>query len=746
MPNIPQGVAEVITGLKAVGAVNKIVNGVSKTFNDPKKPLEVTKNLPSVIQNPLENFASYSPMWTLACLTKEQFNNPASYRNNTSELKNVVLSSGGRFDSQRVRTDNGTPEFFINNFIMKATIAAGEKTGNTNAFKFEWDIYEPYSMGLLLQSLQLAAINAGYVNYLNNAPYVLRLDFLGYDELGKKYTSLKPKFFTLKLTAVKFQVNESGSTYKMEAIPYNHQGFSDTINTAFNDVKITCGTSGTVEEALSNGKESLVKVLNDIEERMKNDGKIGKKDVYDIQFPVSSAQFQRSQNIRNVKTATVNPNDPAPKEVITGRPEVQVKTDFNVNDIGKASFGFSQSKGGNFVMPKEGDQRDPKTGIVKRDGMTINPKDRTFQFGQGQSLTSIINQIILSSDYAKNAIDPKSKTGRTNDGFIKWFRLDVQVELLEFDDTTGDYAKKFTYRVVPFLVHESIFANPNSALTGYPQLQNKICKGYEYIYTGQNVDVLKFDININNLFFTGVSPGTERDAGLAADPNTSGGTSPQPVRETKTGRGPATGAQFATGGRSRVLKDPKALTKQIKGGSSQEDTEQAVAQAFHRAFTQTQTEMVTISLEILGDPYWLVDSGMGNYFSPSSPGNRQITEDGTMNYETGDVFVYLTFRTPVDVNEGNGMYDFPGKGKESPFSGIYKVTQCENIFNEGTFKQKLACIRMPGQALDYANNPTEVNATIKADRSTSGAVNFGPAVKPRTTPTDDTNAGSDWWV
>ena len=162
--------------------------------------------LSSVRPNPLEKFASFAPLWTLAVLTKEQFNNPSSYRNSTADLKHIIFSSGGRFDNQRQGTIYGTPEYYINNFVMTAAIAPGPKTGNTNGFKFEFDIYEPFSMGLLLQSLQASAINAGYANYIDNAPYVLRLDLQGYDDEGRIVESVKPKFFILRLKSVKFQV------------------------------------------------------------------------------------------------------------------------------------------------------------------------------------------------------------------------------------------------------------------------------------------------------------------------------------------------------------------------------------------------------------------------------------------------------------------------------------------------------------------------------------------------------------
>ena len=138
------------------------------------------KNLPSLVKNPMEVFASSNILWTMACLTPEQFNDPKLYRNTPGALKNLVFSSAGRFDADRVSTFFGSPEYYINNFVMQTVIGANEATGNSNAVKFSFDIIEPHSMGLLLQSMQTAAIKAGYLSYLDNAPFVLRMDIQGF--------------------------------------------------------------------------------------------------------------------------------------------------------------------------------------------------------------------------------------------------------------------------------------------------------------------------------------------------------------------------------------------------------------------------------------------------------------------------------------------------------------------------------------------------------------------------------------
>lgn len=731
------GTAKRVTDLKVPRTKDDLAGGVSKVLNDANKVARSGRaSLNNVVKNPMENFASYTFMWTMACLEPKQFNNPASYRGSSKDLKHIVFATGGRYDSQRTKTAYGAPEYFVNNFVMQTAIAASSGTGNSNAFKFSWDIIEPHSMGLLLQSLQNAAINAGYANYLNNAPFVLKLDFLGYNEEGQMLSSIKSKYFTVTLTKCTFTVNENGSVYKVEAVPCNHKGFSDVVNTLYNDVKLVCSKTGpdagSVKDLLVSGKTSLCEYLNSNEKKLVKEGQIGVADVYEIQFPETSDEFLNSGQIKGITAkATMDPKAKTDTKVISGT-NIKVSTDFGKNPIGAADFGFDQKSGGNIAFAKHGDQVDKKTGVVKRDQMTIDPKTRTFQFSQNQSLTAIINQIILSSSYSKKALDPKN----LDNGFIKWWRLDVQIQLLEYDTLIGDYAKKIIYRVVPFLVHHSVFTPPNSTPIGYEQLKTQIVKEYNYIYTGQNADVLRFDIEINNLFFTGMNSSAPSESAKVSNQDQKGVGENLPAT-AKASKGSSPAAQLASLGRSRMKKDP-ALLKKPTGGSGDKTTEQQVAENFHKAFVSAGSgDLVNVSLEIMGDPYWMVDSGISNYFSRRSATSRLLTEDGTMNYEGGDVFVYLTFRTPADINETTGLYEFPTAGGESPFSGIYRVTMCENTFNDGIFKQKLKCIRQVGQSQDYSgNNPNELSKLV-IDKISSLATVFSKQEKPKTSPSDD---------
>jgi hypothetical protein len=57
------------------------------------------------------------------------------------------------------------------------------------------------------------------------------------------------------------------------------------------------------------------------------------------------------------------------------------------------------------------------------------------------------------------------------------------------------------------------------------------------------------------------------------------------------------------------------------------------------------------------------------------------------------------------------------------------------VFADGSFKQKLTCLRMPGQAVDYKDNPPEL--LNDPNIPTSSAMTIGPDEPVASSPLDD---------
>lgn len=652
-------------------------------------------------ENVLEQFASYTPVWTLACLTPNQFNDPRTYRGNPGALKNIVLASAGRFDAQRTATAYGTPEYFVDNFVLQAQLGGSAKTGNTNVSSFTFEVYEPYSLGLFLQSLQSAAINSGYPSYLNDCPYLLKLEFLGSKDNGAIFTATETlaKYFTIKITKVDFNVNEGGSKYKVEAAPMHHVGFSDVVNNIPTDLKLT-GIK--VNEVLISGPQSLCNALNQIQLENVNNGQAAIPDLYEVVFPINSSDNVGIDGGASSETlkAMADPKREITQRIAVQKREADAET-FGQGLIGYSSMGFSETSGGNYNFKLEGDIVDEKTGRIVRDRMTIDPKQREIQFPQGTKITEIIKYIVLSSEYCVKSL----KGENIKDGMVDWFRIDVQIQLLDFDNIRNVRAKKYVYRVVPFKVSATTYQNPTAPASGQDKLEKIISKRYDYLYTGQNNDIIRFDLTFNSQFFTGILPRPPQKNDNVSNSDLQN-SAQEKISKAEIETGDAPSSTASQNGSPPVKPDPKLSAPSFSG---EKTVEQIIADAFNKSF-QASSDMTSVKIEILGDPYFLSDSGINsNYFAEYGP-NSQINSDGSMNWEGSQIFVYITWRNPLEPNLGTkgkgGLYNFPNGGAVTPFSGIYHVKSVENKFSNGTFIQVLDLARQVNQALDYTGQET----------------------------------------
>ena len=224
--------------------------------------------------NPLHIYSSYNCIFTFAVLTKDEVNFPdATYASQPAQLE--IFRSGGKGESyvSTVFEDQigGKLEYFIEDLDIQAIVVPNTKTRLTNATNISFTVLEPYSMGLFLQTLHIAALQAGYTNYLQ-APFLLTIEFVGWDDDGYPITidehNLQRKV-PLKLTNVEMVVGANGTEYAVTAIPWNEQALTDQIDRTYSDIAIT---GNNVVEILQTGPESLTTVVNGRYETLRQEG------------------------------------------------------------------------------------------------------------------------------------------------------------------------------------------------------------------------------------------------------------------------------------------------------------------------------------------------------------------------------------------------------------------------------------------------------------------------------------------
>jgi len=693
----------------ALSSIGNAVTGALSSLGTLIKPLSGVQ-LP--LPNPLFAYASYDYVLGIAVLSDNQLNNPDKGYMNSSVKLDLICKSANSDPTNRIQTTFGQFDYFIDKLEIDSTIGL-EKGNNTNMHTMSFEITEPYSMGTFMMTIQEAAWKSDHDNYLQ-APFLLTIDFRGNTETGQilsvPNTSRKIPF---KFKDITMTVTEAGAVYKCTATPWNSQAQSSHVSAIKNDHSVT-GT--TVQEVLQTGEKSLQAALNKRLQQLKTDKIVNVPDQILILFPtdvssggVNSSGGDKEDSTGSVTSVSADSADAIAKSLGLSQSTIPanntlVQDPANVNDIGKSKMGFSDTRKGDAPVGKDNVVHDANGNTI-RSNNTIDTKQSDMRFSQDTDITAAIDAVILNSDYAT---DQLQEHNIDKAGMRKWWRVDTQVYTISTKENLGQTGTKpriIVYRIVPFGVHTSKTTTVGKKAPGFDELEKQCVKVYDYLYTGKNVDVLNFHIEFK-AGFTGKMGATsfkktidnkQQAAASGAESGDKTNLNPLPTGqapERKLGVIPQavnfTGTSTSSDG---------------QGGGGIEDEKTRAARQFHEAITSA-AGMLQLDLKIIGDPYFIAQSGMGNYTSAPTQ-YQNLNSDGTVNYQGSEVDIKINFRTPIDINQTTGLYDFGKSSKSAPvltWSGIYQVTKVVSHFDNGQFTQVLSGPRRNGQEITGAGS------------------------------------------
>lgn len=697
------GVSGIIDNI--TGTVDTLTNSIGKIFSTTGAGI-VDTDLTLPLRNPLHKYASYNCIFSLSCLDADSHNYPVtSYM--SGKIPPLILKSGNTDPYNRIDIGDGSYEFYLDDLVLTGQYGFEQGTGNVNSTNIEFKITEPYSMGMFMIACQTAAYNQGWKNYME-APYLLTIEFRGNTENGRieqiPYTT---KFIPFNLNNVEMSVSAAGSIYNVIGVISNSAGLNDSYRKIKSDATIS-GT--TVQEILQTGEHSLQNVVNARYREMVNDKTASVPDEIVIMFPQDTSTDKSGNGIsgqseKETKTsATVDPkslkvNDPKLFKQLgvsrsAGNHTLVQKSD-DCNALGKAKLNYDTTRGGTTTFRKDNDVYDEKTQTTIRDNNTTSSGTTDFKFAQGSDIINAINQVLFKSEIPDVALKPDQMS---KEGMRPWWKIDVQVYHIATDQNlkiTGSTPKIVVYRVVPYQVHSSRLLAPNAPAPGIEELKKQAAKVYNYIYTGKNVDVLKFDIQINATFYQEMAADNfKRTGDKQISAQTASGSN---NTQNTTLQTPTSPDEPGIGKLNTFVKYIGLLTSSDGKGGTRGDTESTrAARIFHDSMLNGM-DMMNITMEIVGDPYYIANSGAGNY-TASSTNLINVSRDGDINYQNGEVDIVINFRTPTDINQPMGMYDISSKSLlVGQFSGLYKITTIVSTFRNGQFTQTLTCNRRPGQ-------------------------------------------------
>ena len=677
---------------------------------------------PFLKPNVLHQYASFNTIFTLSGITEQEIRTAKFL---TNPVHDIVARTGGIGDAmvqtRQFKENNQEAEafrtlikdfekkryyeqyqdsidildrahdLFIENVNMVSTVGPNAERNLGNFTKMEFEIHEPYGVTFIEKVRAATAIN-GFLDY-QDAPMLLTIEFKGFDDQGRPYAKHSTnKSHTRKIpiliSRVDFDVNEGGARYQVMAVPYTDLAFDDRYK--YPRTAMPIEGNSPYEWAVAAERAMSDQMDREFEEQRRY-----YPDIY--KFEIDDELRKIGLQYKNTAGTTNSAGPVAEQEV------------FYDQDV----------EAGTGARPKQ------KTMNAQASSGIAVTKFFEDAIRAGFHYQELANDfwttyIRSNSDYTKESLTKekvasiiKSKEFEKilfNNQYIDWFKIKTTVytDTSKIDPITKMHPKTITYKAIPYKIHILKFVGPGVSIANV-DWGRKVHKEYDYIYTGDNVDVQSLRINYKTAYYLRNLRGDDKsdtEKGLFA---------------------PLTEAFRNVFGRER---DPEPLLplrqypSSIKGANTVQTLsgEANKAQQFYDYLTNPEVDMMRIELEILGDPTYICQ----DMYVPIQEDGKSFgakdesfdTASASFNADRFQPIISVRYRLPDDIDEREGTM-FNGQGKKRFrdenlfFNGLYQVNKIDTKFDNGQFLQTLHCSRFNNQQGEGAV-PLLTNASIKS--------------------------------
>ena len=596
-------------------------------------------------------------------------------------------------------------DFFIDDLeVINIAVGPSKIKQNTNATDIRFTITEPRGVTLLerLQNAAASVLVSSKERYIH-APYLLEIKFKGYDKLGTPVgATSQPKYIPIQITDMDFEVTGQGTQYKVSAIPYSHQVMGSIRSTIPFNIELNANTVGdifssvaqsviiTPEQRITAPDEGGVSEFTVPEQR-----KYGEK-YKDLAESLTDHERKRTEEQTKVgpvqKEGKTNYNEkivipPAAEKYDTYKFKIAAEiaqAKLNLSGLYDALNTPAPTENSKEKKSSKGDKNQYQAYVQGlTNGVTLSKDLQTFKINAGTDITKLLNLVIMHSEYMESNVEDNPEQYAKSGQPINWFKIRPVItsatgEGQGYDNKDGRYKYEITYAVEK----SNLYYNDFPWAKKSQPMGRGIHKIYNYIYSGNNTEVLQFDLKFRAAFMQAMTA--------------------------------ATGSPFA----NKTANSPfaplvKELPLSTEGNTinGADTVKRARAKDLFSSLMSDGVDMVELRMQIVGDPSYLPTSDV--YWQDKLIAGETYTTafmpDGTINYNLSPPYVQVNLKTPVDYNEISGLAD-PSQYGNSSFSGVYQVTQIESTFSGGLFQQRLEGFRAPLQPTPngVARNATDI--------------------------------------
>jgi len=316
---------------------------------------------------------------------------------------------------------------------------------------------------------------------------------------------------------------------------------------------------------------------------------------------------------------------------------------------------------------------------------------------------------------------------------IQWFKI-IPARYL-FNDRVlqmrfNTYPEIVMFRIVPYNVPDDKFMAPNE-VSRADLLDNFIRKEYNILYKGTNKDVIDFNVEFNQAFYQAL----QNDYGNSTADSQDNANSSVSTSKNSVGQSSATSPYAGSTINPQIaFGDPT----NVQGGDI-ETVELRIARQFNKAILDSNVDLVKLDLNIVGDPYFLPQTGFGNYVghTPDVTTEQFTDKDEAADFLRGVVFTKVNFRTPLDIGADGTMLFNKDTVSETnlqvlgEFSGYYYPITVRSSFSGNKFTQEIELIRNKTGVIDPTkntgtNNENAVDVMEEISKDASVSLNDDP--------------------
>ena len=680
----------------SVGTASQAVEGRVAVAAEFMEPIVATPNK-------LAALASQTYSISIYIMNMDEYKQLLATDKKTLPTDQLIIQSGGAPVGQR--NEFFDLDFYVEDLEIRCAIGTQETQSPHNVQTLKFNILEPQGITFLSRLSQACAAheNIEDVN-VNSQTFLMVIRFYGYDDQGNLISSdpasgdeqtsdpnaLVEKFVPFQFANITYQIKTEAVVYSVEAtVPQTQVGYS----TARGTIPFNFQLSAADVQTLFNGNTQLVEVQNqqvDIEddealevaERNPPAKKVGLTD-RTVTQGLATALNQHQRDIVEKKGYLIADEYVIELEDVAGLKDAKMKKQGTVD---KKRTAFEKSS-------------DPNQKL-NQNKQALDVNSREYSITAGTQITQLIDQVLKNSTYvtAQQTVAFDEVTGKRIENppvkTVQWYKITQTATPIGYDKKRNDFA----YRIKYFIGRYQI----NTPRSPYfpPAMYRGAHKIFNYWFTGQNTEVIDFQIDVNSNYLQSIG----KD-GLNQESSTVVGD-----------------ARFAE---KKFFET--APNSSMQGGEG--ESTRPAAELASRLYDPA--DVAKSDITIVGDPDFITQSEI--FYNKVTLGSFEA--DGSVNSNASEVLYEIRFNRVVDYDYATGLTPvFKENFAKSGVTGETNIAQESivftgieifNYFKDGQFTQKLhGAIRTFDTAVD---SPEQKKAESNIVEEQPGLDAFGGA-------------------